>query len=114
MKKFLAVYTGSTAGWSALGEEERQERQEAGIKAWGDWVAANRSAFIDLGTPLGKTKRVSEQGIADIKNNITAYVIVQAESHERAARLFNNHPHFMIFPGDSVEIMECLPMPGAA
>jgi hypothetical protein len=22
------------------------------------------------------------------------------------------HPHFTIFPGDSVEIMECLPMPG--
>ena len=41
---------------------------------------------------------------------MTAYVIVQAESHDAAARLFENHPHFMIFPGDSVEIMECLPL----
>lgn len=112
MKKFLAVYIGSTAGWSALDEEERQQRQQAGIKAWGDWVAANRSAFVDLGTPLGKTKRVSGQGIADVRNAMTAYVIVQAESHEMAARLFNQHPHFMIFPGDSVEVMECLPLPG--
>jgi hypothetical protein len=42
----------------------------------------------------------------------TANVIVQAESHEAAAKLFENHPHFTIFPGDSVEIMECLRLPG--
>ncbi len=29
-----------------------------------------------------------------------------------AARMFADHPHFAIFPGDSVEIMECLPLPG--
>jgi hypothetical protein len=29
-----------------------------------------------------------------------------------AARMFEMHPHFAIFPGDSVEIMECLPIPG--
>ena len=39
------------------------------------------------------------------------YTIVQAESQEAAAKLFLNHPHFMIFPGDGVEIMECLPLP---
>lgn len=33
------------------------------------------------------------------------------ESHEEAAKLFISHPHFKIFPGESVEIMECLPMP---
>ena len=34
------------------------------------------------------------------------------ESHEAAAQLFLNHPHFTIFPGESVELMECLPIPG--
>ena len=43
---------------------------------------------------------------------MTAYVIVEAESHEAAAEMFADHPHFTIFPGDAVEIMECLPMPG--
>ena len=115
MKKFLAVYIGSAleaAAWSVLDEQARQERQQAGIKAWGEWVAANRSAIVDLGTPLGKTRRVSKQGIADFKNAMTAYVVVQAESHEMAARLFDKHPHSMLFPGDSVEVVECLPMPG--
>ena len=45
-----------------------------------------------------ETKRASHEGISDIKNSMTAYVIVQAESHDAAARLFENHPHFTIFP----------------
>ena len=59
---------------------------------------------------LGKTKRIEAKGISNTKNEITAYTIVQAESHEAAA-VFANHPHFMIFPGQSVEVMECLPIP---
>lgn len=74
-------------------------------------VETNQDSIVDIGTPLGKTKRISRQGIADTKSNIVAYVIVQADSHEAAARLFEKHPHFTIFPGDSVEVMECLPMP---
>ena len=61
--------------------------------------------------PLGPTKRVSAEGIAEARNQVTAYVIVRAESHEAAARMFEEHPHFTIFPGDAVEIMECLPIP---
>jgi hypothetical protein len=72
---------------------------------------ANSTAIVDQGSPLGKTKRASPEGITDIKNAMTGYVIVRAESHEAAAKLFENHSHFTIFPGDSVEIMECLPLP---
>lgn len=117
MKKFMAVYTGTPTGrtaWDKLNAEERTRRQAAGMRAWQEWGAVNRSAIVDGGGPLGKTKRASKEGIADIRNNLAAYVIVQAESHEAAARLFENHPHFSIFPGDAVEIMECLPVPGEA
>ncbi|MGZ3710974.1 MAG: hypothetical protein ACXVBE_04425, partial [Bdellovibrionota bacterium] len=62
----------------------------------------------------GKTKRIDKKGISDFKNELTAYTVVEAESHEAAAKLFLNHPHFAIFPGDAVEIMECLPIPGTA
>ena len=115
MKKFLAVYMGTEAArqkWDALSEQQRNERQTAGIKAWMDWAKANSAAIVDEGAPLGKTKRASADGIGDIRNAMAAYVVVQAESHAAAARLFENHPHFTIFPGDSVEIMECLPLPG--
>jgi hypothetical protein len=117
MKRFLAIYIGTEAtreraGWNKLDEGKRKALEASGIKAWMEWGTANSGAIVDQGSPLGKTKRASAPGISDIKNNMTGYVIVQAESHEAAAKLFANHPHFTIFPGDSVEIMECLPLPG--
>jgi hypothetical protein len=75
-------------------------------------MVTHAAAVVGQGGPLGKTKRTSAQGVSDIKNNLTGYVVVQADSHEAAARMFENHPHFTLFPGDSVEIMECLPIPG--
>ena len=117
MKKFLAVYIGTEAAlekaqWNKLDEQKRKALEASGIKAWMDGGTANAAAIVDQGSPLGKTKRASSRGVSDSKNAMTGYVIVQAESHEAAARLFESHPHFTIFPGDSVEIMECLPLPG--
>jgi hypothetical protein len=114
MKKFMAVYTGSPesmAAWQSLDETERRRREADGMQAWKQWVEAHGASIVDNGAPLGKTKRVTAQGVADIRNNLAAYTVVQAESQEAAARLFENHPHFSIFPGDGVEVMECLPLP---
>ena len=82
------------------------------MKAWGDWMATHKAAVVVEGGPLGKTKRASAAGVSDTKNNMTGYVVVRAETHEAAARMFENHPHFKIFPGESIEIMESLPIPG--
>ena len=117
MKKYLAVFTGSTAaqersGWDKLSDAERTARQQKGITAWGAWMEKNKGSVVESGAPLGKTKRTGLNGVTDIKNNLTAYLLVQAESHEAAARLFEDHPHFTIFPGEAVEIVECLPVPG--
>jgi hypothetical protein len=75
-------------------------------------MTTHQAVLVDTGGPLGKTKQTTSQGITDTRNNMAAYVVVRAESHDVAARLFQNHPHFAIFPGDAVEIMECLPIPG--
>jgi hypothetical protein len=92
-------------------DSEKKERQVAGVRAWHEWVDRNKESIIEIGAPLGKTKNVSPRGISDIRNNMTAFTVVQAASHEDAAKLFENHPHFMLFPGESIEIMECLPIP---
>ena len=114
MKKFLAVYTGTEAAmveWNKLSEEQRKKRESEGMQAWMDWGTMHAAAIVDQGSPLGKTKRVGKDGITDIRNNIAGYVVVQAESHEAAAKLFERHPHFSIFPGDAAEVMELLPIP---
>jgi hypothetical protein len=117
MKKFLAIYLGSPsafekAGWNTMDEAKRKKLEASGMKAWGDWMVAHQAATVESGGPLGKTKRTAAQGVSDTKNNMTGYIVIQAESHDAAARMFEHHPHFSIFPGDSVEIMECLPIPG--
>lgn len=118
MKTFLAVYNGrpdsmAKAKWNSLSDAEQAERSQAGIAAWYAWIDTHKDVIVDAGAPLGTTKRITESGVSDISNNLTGYTLVKAESHEAAARLFENHPHFSIFPGDDVEVMECMPIPGA-
>ena len=117
MKTFMAIYIGSAtsqekARWDADDSATRQQRMNAAMESWGKWVTEHADAIVDLGTPLGRTLRISPDGIAPIHNACTAYVIVRAETHEAAAEMFRNHPHFTLMPGDSVEVMECLPLPG--
>ena len=116
MKKFLAIYLGAPTGmaeWQRLDDKTRKEKEREGVKGWKSWATENGRAIVDLGGPLGKTKRVARSGVSDTKNALAAYTIIEAASHEEASRLFLNHPHFTIFPGDSVEVMECLPIPKA-
>lgn len=110
MKTFLAVYTGRAPGAAADPSPEDIAR---GMAAWGKWMEDHADQFLDGGGPLGKTKEVSAAGVKDISNLMTGYVTLKAESHDAAAKLFLNHPHFAIFPGKSVEIMEVMPIPTA-
>jgi hypothetical protein len=115
---YLAIFTGSKNNprmqeWMGLPEAERKAREKDGIAAWKAWMEQHQGILVGAGGPLGKTKRVSPQGIADISNQMSGYVLVRAASHEAAAGLFENHPHFTKFPGESVEIMPVLPIPGA-
>jgi hypothetical protein len=114
MKTFLAIYLGSAAGrerWMALNEAERKQREKTGMAAWQGWMTSHKSVLADGGGPLGKTKRVSAKGSADVKNDMTGYTVVRAETHDAAAKMFEKHPHFSSFPGDAVEVMEVLPIP---
>ncbi len=115
---YLAVYLGRKTSpqmlaWNALPEKQRLVKQQEGVAAWNAWVEKHRAVIVEMGGPLGKTKKVSQAGIEDISNNIGAFTVVRADSHEAAAKLFDKHPHFTIFPGESIEIMPVLPIPGA-
>jgi hypothetical protein len=60
---------------------------------------------------VGKTKRVSAQGVEDAKNDIMLYATIEADSHEAAADLFKGHPHFGI-PGATIEVSPANPLSG--
>lgn len=113
---YLAIFVGSKtsprqAEWNALTADARRAREMEGIAAWKAWMEKHHAAIVDGGGPLGKTKRVSSAGVADTANELGAFVVVRASSHEAAAKMFEGHPHFTIFPGDAVEVMPILPVP---
>ncbi len=115
---YLAIFLGNKssprmAAWNALSEAARHAKMQEGLTAWKAWVEKHHAAIVGMGGPLGKTKKVSERGTEDISNLMSGYTVVHAESHEAAAKLFEKHPHFTIFPGDSVEVMPVMPIPGA-
>ena len=114
---FLAVFLGGKESaqmkaWSALSDEARRAKEQEGMAAWKAWVDKHQAAIVELGGPLGKTKTIDERGIRDAANALTGFTIVRSASHEEAAKMFEAHPHFTIFPGESIDVMPILPIPG--
>ncbi len=99
-------------GWYGLSEDEQKVVDAVGLPALAAWDEAHRDVrllrFILGGGPLGPTKRVSGSGVADAVNEMTVFVVVRAESHEAAARLFEGYPHMTIYPCDCVDVMPLL------
>jgi hypothetical protein len=113
---YLAIFTGTQAGrhaWHAMPETERKAREEKGMAAWKGWMDKHGDAVVAVGGPLGRTKRITRDGIRDVRNELGAFTVVRAASHDAAAKMFEGHPHFTIFPGEAVEVMPVLPIPGA-
>ena len=69
------------------------------------WMEIHEKSFVERGAPLGKTKKVTSQGVSDTRNDLNYYAIVEAETHEAAANLFAQNPHLQI-PTSSIEVME--------
>lgn len=92
MKTFLALYIGTVTAAERATTPISDELQARGMAAWGDWMGKHAGQMVNPGTPLGRTKKASAAGVADTRNAAVGQVIVQAESHAAAARLFEDHP----------------------
>jgi hypothetical protein len=113
---YLALFLGSKTGprmkaWMALPEAERRAKEQEGMTARNAWVEKHHAAVSATGG-LGKMEdhRTRHRGR---EQRDSAFLVVRPESHEAAARLFEKHPHFTIFPGETVEVMSVLPIPRA-
>ena len=114
MPRFVAVYTmkpEDLAAFRALPKSEQEATDNAGLKAWEEWTKRNAAAIVATDVMVGKTKRVSKTGITDALNQIAGFVIVEAADITAAARLFEDHPHIAIFPGDGIDVMPVVSKP---
>jgi hypothetical protein len=114
MKKFLVTYLAPAsviAEWKKTDPDLRKAGENKMQAEWKKWMNDHANMFADVGAGVGKTKLVTVQGTSDSKNDIMLYSVVEAESHEAAAKSFEGHPHLQI-PQSSIEIMEIHPLPG--
>ncbi len=105
--RFLVTYhipTHVMDGWMKLDAATRQPQEEAVMTAWQKWEAEH-AAFLVSTEGAGKTRLANAGGIAPVRNDVVVCSIVQADSHDAAAEIFKNHPHFTI-PEASIQIME--------
>ena len=111
MPRFLAVYTmkpEDLASFRSLPKAEQDAIDAVGLPQWVAWEERNAPSIRDRGGMVGKTTRVTKDGISKAVNLFCGYVVVEAETAEAAARLFQDHPHITVFPGDGVDIMPFL------
>lgn len=94
--------------WMKKPEAERKNEDEMMRADWNAWMSAHSDTVLNT-IALGKTKRVSANGVEDVKNDMMLSSYVQAESSEAIAEVFKDHPHFGI-PGATIEIMEARSM----
>jgi len=111
---YLAVFLGSKASsrmkaWKALPEAERRAKEQEGMAAWKAWVEKHGTAVSAMGGPLGKTKKITERGIEDVSNEMGEPS--WSCGPNRTAR--RPGCSSTIFPGESMEIMPVLAIPGA-
>jgi hypothetical protein len=112
MTKFLVLYMAAPADFERMMREPTPEQQKKGMEAWVKWMSDHQAAFVDGGAPLGKTKRVDAKGASDTKNGLGGYSIVEADSADAAAKIFQDHPHVRLMPGGWIEIVEIRHIPG--
>jgi len=109
MKKYLALYMASGADFERMMKEATPEQRKQGMDAWGKWGDKHKREIVEMGAPVGKTKKVTKAGVEAMKNQVGGYTIVQANSHDEAAKIFSDSAHFMM-PGAWVEVMEIMEM----
>ena len=112
MKKFMVLYMASSTEFEKAMKNSTPEQQKKGMDAWMKWMEKHKKSIVDGGAPLGKTKRVDTKGASNTKNGVGGYSVVQAQSHDAAAKMFGkDHPHLQMMPGAWIEIVEIMAMP---
>lgn len=110
MMKFMLLYMAPVAAEEQIRANE--EAMKEGMKPWFEWFAKVGDAIVDQGMPLGNAVHLTKNGSEARKTEIAGYAIIQAENMEAAKKLLENHPHYLLGEGASIEVLEFIPLPG--
>ena len=111
MSKFFLLYLAPVSAIDQMMANSSPAQMKAGMDAWMGWMKKHEKSLADMGSPLGKTKRVTATGAASTRNEVTGYTIVEAESHDAAVAMLAGHPHLNM-PGAYIDVISVTPIPG--
>ena len=114
MQKFLVLYMAPQAEleeWMKQDASVRKADEDNMMAKWDQWMAKQGAKLGGMTAGAGKTKRVTSEGIADVKNDVMLASMIESESHAVLAQAFEGHPHFGI-TGGWIDIMPLNELPG--
>ena len=111
MKKFMVLYMAPVDAMERAMKAPKQDMQ-ASMAEWMRWGEKNKASIVEMGAPLGRSKRVTTKGTSDVRNELGGYSIMQGESADAVAKAFVGHPHFQMSPDAKIEIVEIMSIPG--
>lgn len=102
MPTFIFAYHGGKT-------PETEEEGAAEMAAWRAWFAAMEAAVVDGGNPVGMSRTVTAEGVAENggANPLSGYTLVQAADHTAACELAKECPMVRNGTG-SVEVAEVI------
>jgi hypothetical protein len=112
MKKFLVLYMTRFAEmeeWMKTDEATRKAAEEKMKMEWDQWMAAHKDMILES-AGAGQMMKVTQGHSEGGHNDIMMYSLVQGESKEAVATMFETHPHFGI-PNAWIEVMEARVIP---
>jgi hypothetical protein len=109
MAKYMILYLSSESARDMM-SGATPEQMKAGMDAWMAWAGKAGDAIVDMGTPTAHATHAGPASRPGVEE-ISGYSIVQGDSAEAIAAVLDGHPH-LDMPGNSIEVLEMLPMPG--
>jgi hypothetical protein len=110
MAKFLVLYNSPMSASEVMGSSSPEE-MKAGMDAWMAWFQKNGDAVADLGNPVEARLHLESGSSGQSSNQASGFSIVQADSVDAATKVLEEHPHLSV-PGNTIDVLEFLPMPG--
>jgi hypothetical protein len=100
MPSFILAYR----GWRKPESPESGARSKAAFQAW---IVGLGDAVVNPGTPLGMSKTVSAQGVAETgEERLTGFSIVRAEDMGAALEMAKACPYLVMGTVEVAQVME--------
>ena len=109
--KFIVLYYAPKGAMEQMNNVSPEDAKK-GMESWMAWAKKCGEGLVDLGTPLGNAHKVSREEHGPSESTVVGYSILQAESWNDVREMIKDHPHVQWMEGCSLEVHECLPLPG--